>query len=70
MANNDRWQNTNLGIVMIAVKPQMFPQFLAEVRLNEWFYFGGPEVLCVSIMAGIGLSNLDQQVGTGHQGRI
>uniref|UniRef100_A0A914HZ04 pyrroline-5-carboxylate reductase n=1 Tax=Globodera rostochiensis TaxID=31243 RepID=A0A914HZ04_GLORO len=62
------------GVVLIAIKPQMFPNFLDEMRLNEWFYFGGPELLTVSIMAGIGLGTFKQQLESvgfnGHAARL
>uniref|UniRef100_A0A183BM93 pyrroline-5-carboxylate reductase n=1 Tax=Globodera pallida TaxID=36090 RepID=A0A183BM93_GLOPA len=62
------------GILLIAIKPQMFPNFLDEMHLNEWLYFGGPELLAVSIMAGIGLGTFKQQLESagfnGHAARL
>ena len=62
------------GLVLISVKPQVFPVFVEEMRRNEWFYFGSPELLCVSIMAGISLKHFDEQLRSvgfeGHAARM
>uniref|UniRef100_A0A914M0N5 Pyrroline-5-carboxylate reductase n=2 Tax=Meloidogyne TaxID=189290 RepID=A0A914M0N5_MELIC len=62
------------AIILIAIKPQMFPSFINEVKANEWFYFGLPGILCISIMSGISLQHFDKELKSvgfdGHSMRL
>jgi pyrroline-5-carboxylate reductase len=62
------------AIILIAIKPQMFSTFINEVKSNEWFYFGVPGILCISIMSGISLLNFDKELKSvgfdGHSMRL
>ena len=53
------------GLLMIAVKPQIFREVIEEIR--PWV---GPETLVVSVMAGITLNGLETALGTNRLVRV
>lgn len=53
------------GLLMIAVKPQVFPTALDAIR--PWV---GPETVVVSVMAGITLAGLEDALGTSRVIRV